>query len=330
MTDTANPLDSKPIVSFVIATYNRRGDLEEAIASVLDQQYRPIEIVVVSNSTETEAEATLFESGGRFDGEPVRYLHYPERMGVPKARNIGYEHADGEFLVTLDDDAILADPGATERLLSLFNDHDDVAAVAFQSRSYYTHEPLLNEIPSPPDFELPPTERMRVSTFCGVGNALRQEAVLDVGAFADDFVYGFEEQDLSIRLLDEGYDILYAPSVVVFHKKSSKGRLPEIETRINRIENRMRIAIRNLPWRYVLLTVLLWSVYGLVSSRLHPGPLVRVYRRLYAQRETLLSERTVVNGDTIALLKARSTLLFGWWYGPHPRRFLVNPDRLRW
>lgn len=316
-------------VSFVIATYNRREDLEDAVESVIEQEYRPIEIVIVSNSTESEAE--LFEDGGRFADEPVRYLHFPERMGVPKARNVGYEHASGTYVITIDDDAILGDPKVADRVVSTFDQHDDdVAVLAFQSLSYYTGEPRLHEIPSPPDFELPPTTQMRVSAFCGVGNAIRRSVVTELGGFADDFVYGFEEQDLSIRLFNAGYDILYVPSVVVYHKESSKGRLADAETRMHRIENRMRIAIRNLPRRYVVLTILLYSVYALVVTRLHPGPLLQVYRRLFAQRNELLAQRSVISAETIARLKSRSSLLFAWWYGPHPRRFLTNPNRLRW
>jgi GT2 family glycosyltransferase len=325
MAETSN---SDPLVSFVIATINRPDDLKEAIESALEQEYRPIEIIVVSNSDESES--TLFEHGGQFSDDPIKYLHFSERMRAPKAKNIAFENALGEFIVLMDDDAVLVDTEATDQIVSLFERHDDVGALAFQSQSYYTGEPRLFEIPSPPDFELPPVKQMRVSTFCGVGTALRRSVVTDLGGFPDDFIYGFEEQDLSIRILDKKYDILYVPSIIVHHKKSPEGRLTEDRTKMHQIENRIRIAVRSLPWRYVLFTALIWSIYGLLTFRFRLDPLCQIYSRLYNEKDSLLAERSVTDDETISLLKTRSTLLFAWWYGPHPRRLLDNPDRFNW
>ncbi|WP_276260088.1 glycosyltransferase family 2 protein [Haloglomus litoreum] len=317
-----------PLVSYVVATYNRPTELAAALDSILQQSYRPLEVVVVSSSTDETG--AMFEPGGRFDLERVHYHQFDERMGVPKARNLGYERAAGEFLVTIDDDAVLPDPEATGRMVSLFSAAPDVGVLAFQSRSHETGDPILMEIPDPPDLDTPPSEPYRASSFCGVGNAIRREVIDDVGAFPPEFVYGFEEHDLSLRLLDAGYDIRYTPEVVVSHKQTPKARLPPAETRERGIENRIRLAVRNLPWRYVLFTTLVWSAYGVVTARGRVGPVWRVLVRLYGQRRSLLAERQVVSAETIARLKSRSTMLYGWWFGPDPRRIIANPRRLTW
>lgn len=328
----ATPLpvvNDAPLVSYVIATYNRLDDLADAIDSVLEQEYEPLEVVVVSSSTDHTR--TLFEAGGRYDDERVHYHEYDERMGVPEARNIGYEHATGDVLVTIDDDAMLADPGSTAEIVSLFRAHDDVGVLAFQSKSDETKKPILMEIPDPPGVRQPrPDDQYRASSFCGVGNAIRRDVLDEVGPFAADFVYGFEEHDFSLRLLDAGYDILYAPSVVVYHKKTPKGRLPETETRERQIENRIKLTVRNLPWRYVVFTTLVWSVYAVVTDRFRVGSLRRILRALYDQRRDLLAQRHVVEPRTIRELKSRSAMLYCWWFGPDPRRIIANPDRLTW
>ncbi|MFC6825108.1 glycosyltransferase family 2 protein [Halopelagius fulvigenes] len=320
--------ERNPLVSFVLATYNRPTDLAEAIESILAQQYEPFEVVVVSSSTDETSE--LFADGGRFDGKDVYYHEFDERMGVPKARNIGFELASGDIFVTIDDDAVLGDPDATSRLVSLFGEHEDVGVVAFRSRSYETGGPILMEIPDPPDIRMSSNEQYRASSFCGVGNAIRSELLDDVGAYPPDFVYGFEEHDLSLRLLDAGWDILYAPSVEVYHKQTPKARLPSAETRERQIANRIRLAVRNLPWRYVVFTTLVWSVYAVVTAQFRLAPLRRILGSLYDERDALLAERDVIDRRTIELLKSRGTMLYAWWYGPDPRRVLANPDRLLW
>ena len=319
---------SDPLVSFVLATYNRPTDLTEAVDAILDQEYDPFEVIVVSSSTDETRE--LFDAGGRFDRDDVHYHEFEERMGVPMARNIGFDLASGEILVTTDDDAVLDDPGATETIVSLFQAHEDVGVLAFQSRRYDTGEPILMEIPDPPDPRTPPTHQYYASSFCGVGNAIRRDLIEEVGVFPADFVYGFEEHDLSLRLLDAHWEILYAPSVAVYHKQTPKARLPPAETRERQIENRIKLAVRNLPWRYVVFTALVWSVYAVLTARFRLAPVRRVLRSLWGQRHGLLAERNVIDRRTIALLKFRKAMLYAWWYGPNPRRVLANPRRLTW
>lgn len=323
-------MTQSPLVSYVIATYNRPGDLAETLESVLDQEYEPLEVVVVCNSTDETP--SLFEAGARFDRDRVRYFHYPERMGVPKARNVGYEHARGDILVTLDDDAVLRDAGATGRVVSLLEAHDEVGVLAFQCRDYYSGELNLHETPDPPELEMTPAQEYRAANFVGVGNAIRRSTLEAAGGYPEDFVYGFEEMDLSFRVHDTGYDILYTPEVTVYHKKAATGRRTALETRERLVENRIKLAVRNLPVHYVLFTALIWSAYAAALTR-RPSSLARIYRRLYENRDELLEARSVVGPQTIDRVKARRAMLFLWWYGPHPGRLLGpegNRERLMW
>lgn len=324
---TTTDMRDNPLVSFVLATYNRPDDLTDAIESIHKQTYRPIEIIVISNSTDETQE--LFKDLGEFDREWIHYYEFPGRMGVPEARNMGYERASGEILVTIDDDAVLANADATDEIVRLFQEHTDVGTLAFQSRNHQTDELIRMEIPDPPDFETPASKAYRTTTFIGVGNAIRRSALDAAGNYPDKFVYGFEEMDLSIRLLDAGYDILYAPSIVVYHKESPAARRPSIEEQERQIENRIRLAVRNLPWRYVVGTALVWLSYWSLRSRLNMSSLRRILRRLYEDHYSLLAGRSVVGDETIALLKARSSMLYGWWIGPHPRRILGSEGDLR-
>jgi len=322
--------DSGPLVSFVVATYNRPDDLAEAIQSILDQRYRPIEIHVVSNATDRTA--AMFAEGERFDDDCITYHEFPGRMGVPEARNVGYERATGNILVTLDDDAALLNDDATGEIVRLFDEHGDVGILAFQCRDHETGRVNPHETPDPPTLDTSPRHTYRATNFVGVGNAIRQSVLEESGGLPDNFIYGFEEMDLSLRAHDAGYDVLYTPTVVVSHKKSASGRRPDTETLERLAENRIRIAIRNLPLRYVFVTTLLWTAYCLLTTR-NTGSLENVFSRLVADRRDLLAARSVVDPGVISRIKARQTMLFWWWYGPHPRRILGrhgNLNRLRW
>ena len=91
-------MESQPLVSVVIPTYNRAALLCEAIASVLAQSYAARELIVVDDGS-TDATAARLRSFR--DLRIVRRDH----TGMPGgARNAGARVARGEYLAFLDSD----------------------------------------------------------------------------------------------------------------------------------------------------------------------------------------------------------------------------------
>jgi len=101
--------DTASLVSVVIPAFNAGAYLEEAIRSVLDQDYRPLEAIVVDDgSADRTAEVA------RSFGPPVRVL-VQTHAGAGAARNAGAAVARGVWLAFLDADDLWM-PHALERL----------------------------------------------------------------------------------------------------------------------------------------------------------------------------------------------------------------------
>lgn len=111
-----------PAVSVIIPTYNRAKLLEEAIASVRQQTYRDVEIVVVDDGS-TDDTRTCVEALDH----SVRYIYQPNR-GRSAARNVGIGEAYGRFVLFLDSDDLLL-PASLEYLVGYLDAHPDVAVV---------------------------------------------------------------------------------------------------------------------------------------------------------------------------------------------------------
>jgi glycosyltransferase involved in cell wall biosynthesis len=89
-----------PDVSVVIPTLGRPRLLSRALNSVLAQTYRDFEVVVVVDGPDEETVAAL-----RALSDPrVRVLVNPRSLTAAGARNLGAEHARGEWIAFLDDD----------------------------------------------------------------------------------------------------------------------------------------------------------------------------------------------------------------------------------
>lgn len=303
-------------VSFVIATYNRKDDLRDTLDSVLEQEYPDFEVVVVCNSDDSTPD--LFAADGPFDRERIRYFHFPDRMGVAKARNTGIRKATGDIIITLDDDAVLKHPDVTRHVVDAFSADPELGVLAFRSENYYTGTVAPKEFPDPPFNQRDPTESFETAFFVGVGNAIRAAVFSEVGYYAEDFEYGVEELDLSLRIVDAGYRIRYDPSACVRHKESPDGRLPDQEVVQQMLANRIKTTIRNLPWRYVVVSAIIWSIHTLVTTKAL-DPVVGALGAVVQQRQHLLDDRDVIDSATIRRIKHKSGPLYWWWLGTPPQ-----------
>jgi len=94
----------KNLVSIIIPAYNAEAFINDAIESVLAQDYRPIEVIVVDDGSSDET-AFIAEKFG-----PPVVCHRQKNGGPPVARNRGLQIARGEYIGFLDADD-LYEPG---------------------------------------------------------------------------------------------------------------------------------------------------------------------------------------------------------------------------
>lgn len=88
------------LVSVVIPNYNGALYLNEAVSSVIDQDYENIEIIVVDDGSTDNSIELLKEFGSEI------HLIEIKNSGASTARNLGISAAKGEFVAFLDSDDI--------------------------------------------------------------------------------------------------------------------------------------------------------------------------------------------------------------------------------
>jgi glycosyltransferase involved in cell wall biosynthesis len=187
-----------PLVSVMIPVYNGEAYLGEAIDSVLQQNYRPVEIIVVDDGSD---DATG-EVARRY-GDAVRYTKQ-DRGGNGAARNRAVALATGELFTFLDADDRLV-PDALERLVSALAEDPTLEAVYGHVRDFISPDldaEALARLRPPIDRIagcLPTNMLMRRETFLRVGEFpthLRVGVTVDWSARAD-------EMGLSTILIDD-------------------------------------------------------------------------------------------------------------------------------
>jgi glycosyltransferase involved in cell wall biosynthesis len=125
-------LESAGLVSIVIVAHDNWPDLQLAIQSALHQSYRPIEVIVVDNSS-TDATSTLVPE---LYGGQLCYLRQPN-TGEGGGRNTGFRLAKGDFVQFLDGDDFLA-PDKVEKQVAMLMAAPGVDVVYGDVRQFQT------------------------------------------------------------------------------------------------------------------------------------------------------------------------------------------------
>ena len=114
------------LVSTIIPVFNRSEMVIKAVNSVLDQTYRPIEIILVNDGS-TDDTGKVLDSLAQDHPDEIRVIH-KENGGPGLAREEGRKISRGEFIQYLDsDDWILANK-FTDQINALVENPDcDIA-----------------------------------------------------------------------------------------------------------------------------------------------------------------------------------------------------------
>ncbi|MEX1239119.1 MAG: glycosyltransferase [Cyclobacteriaceae bacterium] len=94
---------SNPKYSVIIPVYNRPTEVRELLESLLTQTRKEFEIIIVEDGSTVTCEEVIKEFEKKL---AIRY-YYKSNGGPGPARNFGFAHARGDYLVVFDSDCIV-------------------------------------------------------------------------------------------------------------------------------------------------------------------------------------------------------------------------------
>lgn len=195
-----------PRVRVGIVSRNRATILPRAIESALAQDYPHKEVVVVDDGS---TDGTR-EMAARFP--QVRWIFNVQPYGYMDARNRMMQEPGADYYASLDDDSWFLEPDALSLGVEVIQS-GRAAAVGYdilddrQRRKHQRTDPLP------------------ANTYIGCGHLLDLQAVRKAGFYCRmPGSYGGEEKDLSLRLLNDGHEVVVLPGVHVWHDKTMTAR----------------------------------------------------------------------------------------------------------
>lgn len=245
------------IVSAVIINRNRKWDLEECLDSIHNQTYKVIETIVVDNNSTDNS---------------ISDIRLPYNMGVTLPTNIGVASSVGKYILLVDNDAIL-DKNFVQNALDIFEYHPTIGVIAGRVYKHGTKEDF--------DFEsygtdLPPYMSNYVGTFCATACMIRRDLWDAIGGYNQRYFAYYQEPDFAARAMKAGYDILYEPSCICWHKFTPHSR--DNATMLYFLtRNHFLFVWEHLPLPYALFQSVKWVAWSFIKGRHHPYTILRAY-----------------------------------------------------
>lgn len=231
-----------PKISVIIPVYNGAAFISEAIESVFDQQYEPLELIIIDDgSTDNTAEMV------KMTGHDISYF-YQKRKGPAAARNQGIELATGKFVAFLDADDVWAKNKLSRQTGILGNKPDIEATIGF------THKIQMSLKIEDATAQAKDSGLFMLS----LGASLfRKNAFVKVGKF-DETLQSGEDIDWFLRAREAEVQIIIHKEIVQFYRSHGRNisnnqalvnlSLLKIHKKsLNRRKTRGQGAVLNLP-----------------------------------------------------------------------------------
>lgn len=267
----------KPLVSVVVVNYNGHDLIGACVESLARQSYEPLEVLVVDNGS-IDGSADVI--GKRYP--TVRVIRLTRNLGFAGGCNVGIRAARGEFIATLNNDAV-ADNDWIASLVETIQLLPNVGAVA--SKLLFLDEPdrinsagiCLDRLGIAWDRrggDVDDDERGREVFGASAGAALYRRSLFDdIGLFDGDFFMYLEDVDFAWRARLANWRCRYVPGARVYHAYSATSGDQSPFKRYHLGRNKFWLIAKNYPAPYLWLLlplILSYDFAGLCAS-LVPG-----------------------------------------------------------
>ncbi|WBQ03890.1 glycosyltransferase family 2 protein [Kribbella sp. CA-293567] len=227
-------------VTVVVASRNRRSELLQTLGC------HAAPVILIDNGS-ADGTADAVEQAY----PAVRVVRLSSNQGAP-ARNLGVALATTPYVAFADDDSWW-EPGALEAAAEILDKQPTLGLLAArillgQENTSDPLNDLMADSPLQPD---PGGYGKPILGFAACAAVVRRDAFLVAQGFDPVVFFGGEEERLALDLAAAGWELCYAPELVVHHHPSpSRGKPQDRELLI--LRNRLLTATMRRPWPVVL------------------------------------------------------------------------------
>jgi GT2 family glycosyltransferase len=242
----------------IILSLDRQDDTIAAINSALAQRGGVFHVIVLDQGS---SPAMVRQLRSQFSRSANFALYESaSNLGVPGGRTAAAALGHGQFIVSLDNDAVFETPWVVAKALRLFRQSPDLAAIGFNILAADGKQPDKASWGYPKAMLPRFRESFDTTTFVGAGHAIRRCAWTAAGGYDPKLFFTWEEYDFCLNAIALGWRITYAGRLAVIHKVSAEARISWNSQRMHYfVRNRLIISRKwGTPWLALVPRILIY------------------------------------------------------------------------
>lgn len=221
------------LVTVVIPSKDNPDMLRSCIASVYNVKRSGIEldVIVVDNGSSSKNREKISKIAEEY---PFRYEYVKAEFNFSAMCNLGASHAQGDFILFLNDDVLITEPGTLNELVNEAEYRFTGAVGAkllYPDSSMIQHAGVINNRIGPVHklqfmddrrshyngFNRYPQNLLAVTAACLM---MRRDLFVQSGGFNEDLRVAFNDVDICFRLFEAGYKNVCLNDISLIHKES--------------------------------------------------------------------------------------------------------------
>ncbi len=280
---------TEPVVATaIVLNHDGGGYVEDAVASLLDQDFAGLETIVVDNGSSDGSDAAVER---RF-GARVRVLRNGRNLGFGAGNNVGIREARGRYVLLLNNDAVAA-PSFAREMIAAAEADPQVGMVAAKVLDHARRDVIdtvghllypdgLNRGRGRLETDRGQYDGCREALFPSGAAALYRRQMLDeIGLFDESFFLYGDDAELGLRGRLAGWRCACAPRAVAYHHYSRTSGAYSSLKAFHVERNRVWLLVKLFPLPLVALSPaytaarLALQAWGGLSGRGAAGRLAR-------------------------------------------------------
>lgn len=233
-----------PKITLVIANKDHAEDLRRCVSSILEKStYTNYEIVIVENNSATEAVFDLYKNLQETGAGRIRVVTFEGAFNYSAVNNLGVRHAEGEYVLLLNNDTQVITPGWMEEML-MYAQRDDVGAVG--AKLYYGDGTIqhggvviglgAHRTAGHVHYKMPRLSLGYMGRLCyaqdmtavtGACLMVKKSLYWQVGGLEEAFAVSLNDVDFCLKLRRAGYLNVFTPFAQLYHYESRSRGLDE-------------------------------------------------------------------------------------------------------
>lgn len=254
-------VSGNPKISIVIPNKDHIDDLEKCLKSLEKSAYQNYEVIIVENNSE---ERETFAYYKRIESDKVKVIYWKQGFNYSAINNYGVEHADGEYLMFLNNDTEAMDEHLLTELLSNCQ-RKQVGIVG--AKLYYPDNTvqhagvvvgiggvagnLFTRLPGEFTGYMHKADlQQNLSAVTAACMMVKKSVFEEAGGFTEELAVAFNDVDFCLKVREMGYLVVYNPYARMYHYESKSRGAEDTKEKIERFQG--EIAYMKKRWADIL------------------------------------------------------------------------------